>query len=577
MNRWSTAVVRVALTAMAASMMAAALAGAQAGSPIQSGAERQSASQGPGAPGLCGALAFCYETSSFATRISDFQAILQNGNTKTLTVRLSFRNKHSRPLTLGYVAGSGIATDDRGHKYLVDGDRAVQGIGVIQGMVADQKFVLQPGETADARFEFVWNTSPQEIFGLSFQVDLAIREIDPIPGNQLRLGREHALHFSGLGNRAPAPSRMTTEPLSSGPSGGAPASAAPVPPPVGPCVERPRCYNAGPFAAEVTGLTASFSGGGNAVHVIKANVRFRNLTVEPVVLGYLVDSAVVTDNYGNRYQVQGNQRGDGASGIGMVTRVESDPQFILAPGASGNATFTMSRYRRETPIGSTFAFDLTIAQLEVLPSRQVRTIREHSVGFTQLSGSVASVATTAPVSAAPGGPPSPVDGCGGKPRCFSADPFVAEVTGLTASFSGNGNAVHVLKASVRFRNTTNQPVVLGYMADSAVVTDNNGNRYQAQVNQRGDGAAGIGTVTRANANPQFVLAPGASRDATFTVSRYKRDSRIGSTFTVDLTIAHLEVLPGEQIRVLREYAVGFTALTAGGGSFLERLLQPPPR
>ena len=102
--------------------------------------------------------------------------------------------------------------------------------------------------------------------------------------------------------------------------------------------------------------------------------------------------------------------------------------------------------------------------------------------------------------------------------------------------------MHVLKASVRFRNTTNQPVVLGYIADSAVVTDNNGNRYEAQVNQRGDGAAGIGTVTRAKANPQFVLAPGASRDATFTVSRYKRDSKIGSTFTFDLTIAHLEVL-----------------------------------
>jgi hypothetical protein len=105
----------------------------------------------------------------------------------------------------------------------------------------------------------------------------------------------------------------------------------------------------------------------------------------------------------------------------------------------------------------------------------------------------------------------------------------------------------------------------------------NGNRYQAQVNQQGDGAAGIGTVTRAKANPQFVLAPGASRDATFTVSRYKRDSKIGSTFTFDLTIAPLEMLAGEQIRVLREYAVGFTALTAGGGSFLEKLLQPPPR
>ena len=115
--------------------------------------------------------------------------------------------------------------DDRGHKYEISGDRAVQGIGVIQGTAGDQKFVLQPGETSDARFEFVWYASPQEIFGLSFQVDLAIREIDTIAGNQLRLGREHALHFSGLGNRAapaPATPRMGTAPSPSRP----PSSAA---------------------------------------------------------------------------------------------------------------------------------------------------------------------------------------------------------------------------------------------------------------------------------------------------------------------------------------------------------------
>jgi hypothetical protein len=87
MNKWSTAVVRVVLTAAAVSMMAAA----QAGSPIQPAAGRQSTSPDPGAPGLGGVLAFCYETLSFATKITDFQANLQNGNTKTLTARLSFR------------------------------------------------------------------------------------------------------------------------------------------------------------------------------------------------------------------------------------------------------------------------------------------------------------------------------------------------------------------------------------------------------------------------------------------------------------------------------------------------------
>ena len=124
-------------------------------------------------------------------------------------MRLSFRNKLSRPLILGYVARSGAAVDDRGHKYEVAATGASRASASSRG-AADQKFVLQPGEASDARFEFAWYASPQEIFGLSFQVDLAIREIETIAGNQLRLGREHSLHFSGLGNRAataPAASR----------------------------------------------------------------------------------------------------------------------------------------------------------------------------------------------------------------------------------------------------------------------------------------------------------------------------------------------------------------------------------
>ncbi len=388
-TRTGIAIVRSALIVLAIPAVATAQTGAQTPVPVQPAMERQPAPSPsvPGMAGLCGAQPFCYETLSFATRITDFQAILQTGNTKTVTVRLNFRNKLNRPLVLGYVAGSGLATDERGHRYLINSDRAVQGIGLIQGNVGDPKFVLRPGEASDARFEFVWNASPQEIFGLSFQVDLAIREIDPIPGNQVRLGREHALHFSGLGNRAaavPSTSRPTTM-SSSDPSGGVPASPVPVPSQVDPCAGSQRCYNAGPFVAEVTGLTASFSGNGNAVHVLKAGVRFKNTTNQPVVLGYIADSAVVTDNYGSRYQVQINQRGDGAAGIGTVTRAKANPQFVLAPGATRDASITVSRYKRDSRIGATFAFDFTIAQLEVLPGDQIHVLREYAIGFTALT------------------------------------------------------------------------------------------------------------------------------------------------------------------------------------------------
>jgi hypothetical protein len=542
-----------------------------------------------GRPTVCGGQPFCFESLSFAAKVSDFQPILQNTNNKTLTLRMTFRNKLNRPLILGYVSGSGVATDDRGNRYLLNGERAVQGIGLVQGGSADSKFILQPGEFSDARFEFVWNTSGQEIFGLSFQVELAIREIDPIPGNQMRLGREHALHFSGLANRAgtalPGPPRPTPAPAQSPASTGAPAVQVPSAAPVDPCAGRPRCYNAGPFVAELTGLTPSFANN-SYLHLMQAKVRFRNLVNQPITLGYVVESAVMTDNYGGRYTIHNTNFGDGAKGIGLVQRNDADPQFVLQPGATGDATFTLSRNRsndKSDPIGSTFSFDMTIAQLEVLASQQIRTTREYSVGMTGLS--TAAAGGTAPpasgVAPSPvGADPAQTDACGKKPRCYSAGPFVAEVSSVTSSFANN-NYLHLIQAKIQFRNLTGEPIVLAYVADSAVIVDNYGGRYTIRNTNFGDGAKGIGTVRGNQADPQFVLRPGASGDATFTLSRNRNNDKsdpIGSTFVLDLTAAHLEVLASQQIRTVRDYSIEFTGITVGKlGSFLNQIIKGPPK
>jgi hypothetical protein len=563
---------------------AAGVAGETLQSPQTPAGQRQAAPLTVSGPPVCGTRPFCTETSSFGLVVSDFQAILQNTNAKTLTVRLSFKNKLNRPLILGYVSGSGIATDDRGNRYVPQGERAIQGIGLVQGNSADAKFILQPGESSAARFEFVWHSSGQEIFGVSFQLDLAIREVDLIAGNQLRLGREHALHFSGLANRAdspapPAPRAPTVLAQPAVPDGPAAPAA---PPQVDACAGRPRCYSAGPFAAEITGLTPSTLAAYNPpLDMLQARVRFRNLTNQPVILAYVDKSAVISDNYGGRYTVTSAAYGDGAKGIGIVQPDKADSQFVLGPGASGDAAFTLSRRRgRNDPVGATFSFDLTIAQLEVLPSRQIRTIREYSLGFAGLSAAVGGTTDATPPAVNRGVAP-PGDACAGKPRCYAEGPFVAEMTGMTSSSILNYRPnIHLLQTKVQFRNLTNQPIILAYVDKSALITDNYGGRYMISHVAYGDGVKGIGMVKDNQADPQFVLAASASGNATFTLSRSRKADNsdpMGSTFNLDLTIAHLEILASQQIRTVREYAVSMANLTASGGSLLNRILQGVPK
>jgi hypothetical protein len=535
---------------------------------------------------VCGNQPFCTEVSSFSATIADFRAILQNTNSKTLTVRISFRNKLNRPLILGYVSESAVATDDQNNRYSLSRQRAVQGMGQVSGNAVDSKFVLQPGESSDALFEFVWNSSGREIFGLTFQMNLAIREIEPLPGNQFRLGREDAIHFSGLNDRSASAVGSSRTAASAQP----PASAnAPISPVAASsegdaCSGRPRCYSAGPFMAEVIGMTPSQITVG--MHMLQVNVRFRNLTNQPLILAYVAGSGIITDNAGKPYSENSPYSIGklGARGMGTVDRDKADPQFVLSSGASSSASFVLVRGHGANdprdPIGTTFAFDLSIAQLEVLPSQQVRTLRDYSVGFTGLgnsavaTGSSSRTAATTQPAVSGDAPVSPVaassqvDPCNGKPRCYSAGPFMAEVIGMTPSQITVG--IHMLQVNVRFRNLTNQPLILAYVAGSGIITDNAGKPYNenSPYSIGKLGARGMGTVDRDKADPQFVLSSGASSSASFVLVRghSANDPRdpIGTTFTFDVSIAQLEVLPSQQITTLREYSMDFTNLTAGG-------------
>lgn len=151
------------------------------------------------------------------------------------------------------------------------------------------------------------------------------------------------------------------------------------------CAASSRCYDAGPFLAEVANLTASHRGNFKD-HVLRFNVRIRNVSDSVLILGYKGTSARVADEYGNSYfWGRAGTYDKSAQGIGTVTAREADAQFVLRPGEARMATFELVRYRPgRTAIGTTFTYDLTLVELQPLPGNQVRSVRDYSVSFQAL-------------------------------------------------------------------------------------------------------------------------------------------------------------------------------------------------
>jgi len=322
----------------------------------------------------------CAEVTTFTATVTDFRQSV-SGNNRLVSATLRFQNRTARPLVLGYVSGSGLVTDDQGVRYTV-GSNAVRGIGEVNNNTFDPKFTLQPGEFSDARFEFVWQPTRGQIYGTTFEIDLAIREIDPAGRDQYRLGRDHALHFEGFPREAVA--------SGAAPAGGtaAPAAAAAVAPVMqkDPCEGQPRCNYAGPFVAELIRLNKSVTGPYNDV-TLDFTVRFSNVSTEPLVLGYKSGSSGAVDDAGNRYLWGRPGTHDGsATGIGLVVSGRSaDPSFQLAPGKFRDATFKVWFRAGRKVQGTSYAYDVSIIQLEILPSNQLREVREFAVGFQDVA------------------------------------------------------------------------------------------------------------------------------------------------------------------------------------------------
>ena len=334
------------------------------------------------ASAACAPAQLCSETSTFITQVTDFRTSIK-GTQRAATATVRLQNRTDHPLTLTYVSGSGVVIDDQGNRYGVDDFRnsnAVRAIGIINRQTFDPKFTLQPGESGDARFEFTWYPG-KSIVGTVFQMELTLREIDSLAGGQQKPGREHALQFQDLRDKlagAQAPAVASTTPAA---IGTAMSSS-------DPCAGNTRCRSAGPVVAEVMQLTTSTQGNN---HLVRVGLKLRNASDQQLILGYVTDSGVMVDNYGNRYIVDSRSNSN-VQGIGQVSRSKADPQFVLNPGESRNAVLQYSRYIGKTAIGTVFAPDLALKQLEILPSQQIREVREYSLSFADVTaGGAASV------------------------------------------------------------------------------------------------------------------------------------------------------------------------------------------
>ena len=168
------------------------------------------------APTICGNQPLCYEAPDFAATITDFRTSSQG---RIIDVAVRFTNKTNQLLFLGYTNGSGVATDERGNRYVVWGGNGVRGMGLVNGQsLGDPKFQINPGAYGDTRFELALQGYPP-VIGFTFELDLSVNEINAYQGNQFTVGNEFPLMWKGLANGAAGAAPGAVAYAGNGPAG----------------------------------------------------------------------------------------------------------------------------------------------------------------------------------------------------------------------------------------------------------------------------------------------------------------------------------------------------------------------
>jgi hypothetical protein len=184
----------------------------------------------------------------------------------------------------------------------------------------------------------------------------------------------------------------------------------------------PQCFNAGPFAAAVTQMTMSQQG---SWHVVRMNVQFQNTTNQPLIIAYRDGSMVMVDNLGNTYQAAGGYPG-AVQGMGIDRGNQTDSQFTLGPGQTGNVMFALARMRgNQSAIGSGFSYNFTIDELQAQNGAEAIPVRQYNMNFPTLTPGASSAGFAAPGVSPAGSPVTNVAGGGaGKGSAVGASSYV---------------------------------------------------------------------------------------------------------------------------------------------------------
>ena len=206
------------------------------------------------------------------------------------------------------------------------------------------------------------------------------------------------------------------------------------------CGNQPMCYDAQDFAVAVVDFRMSIT---NGYKIMDATLRFVNKTNQPLILGYLDGSAVALDDQGNRYAPYANR---GLAGIGVVSGNSGDAKFVLQPGGAGDARWELLwRPGPQDPVGSNFALDMTIRELNTLVGGAHTLGAEVPLRFQNLANGMTGAAGAAGVAGAPGAvgvagasPMMATGGSTGLPPCGPAGTMgaVNTVAGTAGSVGG---------------------------------------------------------------------------------------------------------------------------------------------
>jgi hypothetical protein len=149
---------------------------------------------------LCANRPLCYEGNDFVATVTEFRTSTDPRGIRIIDAMMHFQNKTNQQISLGYVDGSGSAIDDMGNRLALNTyNGGVRGMGIVAGNNVDPKFSLPAGGGGDARFELYWMPGGK-LSGVNYEMELSIREMNRVEGNQWTLGDETLLHYQGLAN-----------------------------------------------------------------------------------------------------------------------------------------------------------------------------------------------------------------------------------------------------------------------------------------------------------------------------------------------------------------------------------------